>query len=59
MEKLFSNQKITKEATLSDSHQVKVDMHKAVMKRKLTRDDDFTAQFKVRDILEAAINNDN
>jgi len=58
MGKPFANSVKIKEATPSQSHQAKIDMYKAVMKRKLARDDYFTVQFKVRNILEAAINSD-
>ena len=58
MGKPFANSRKTKEATPSQSHQAKMDMYKAVMKRKLAREDYFTAQFKVRNILEAAVNSD-
>jgi len=58
MGKPFANSRKTKEAAPSQSHQAKIDMYKAVMKRKLATDNYFTAQFKVRNILEAAISSD-
>jgi len=58
MGKPFANSVKIKEATPSQSHQAKIDMYKAVMKRKLAREDYFRAQFKVRNILEAAVNSD-